>query len=98
VVMSAILLATAQAQRIPSQPEPMPSGQLITPLAPPGARYSQLNPGLTDFPDYPLGQAVKTVISPDGNTLLVLTSGFNGLNDAQGRQVAANSNEYVFVF
>ncbi|HEY1648796.1 MAG TPA: hypothetical protein VGF96_12490 [Terracidiphilus sp.] len=80
------------------QPQIMPSGQLITPLAPAGARFSRLNPGLKDFPDYTVGQAVKTAISPDGNTLLVLTSGFNRLNDAQGHQVAGDSNEYVFVF
>lgn len=76
----------------------MPSGQLITPLAPAGAKFSRLNPGLKDFPDYTVGQAVKTAISPDGNTLLVLTSGFNRLNDEHGHRVIADSNEYVFVF
>ncbi len=76
----------------------MPSGQFITPLAPPGASFVQLNPGLRDFPSYTVGQAVKTVLSPDGNTLLVLTSGFNRLNDAQGHRIPADSNEYVFVF
>jgi hypothetical protein len=54
----------------------MPSGQIITPLAPTGAVFSRLNPGLKDFPSYTVGQAVKTVISPDGNTLLILTSGY----------------------
>jgi len=76
----------------------MPSGQIITPLAPTGVVFSQLNPGLKDFPAYTVGQAVKTALSPDGDTLLVLTSGFNRLNDAQGHQVHADSNEYVFVF
>jgi len=76
----------------------MPTGQTITPLAPTGAKFSQLNPGLKDFPGYTVGQAIKTVISPDGNTLLILTSGYNSLNDAQGNRDAVNSNEYVFVF
>lgn len=76
----------------------MPSGQTITPLAPRGARFSTLNPGLKDFPEYTAGQAVKTAISPDGNTLLILTSGFNRLNDDGGHQAAADSNEYIFVF
>jgi YVTN family beta-propeller protein len=76
----------------------MPSGQVITPLAPVGAVFSRLNPGLKDFPSYTVGQAVKTVTSPDGATLLVLTSGYNRLNNAQGVRVAADSNEYVFVF
>ncbi|MGA8109680.1 MAG: hypothetical protein WB974_09605 [Acidobacteriaceae bacterium] len=88
----------ASAQNHPSHPQIMPSGQLITPLAPKGAKFSKLNPGLRDFPDYTVGQAVKTAISPDGNTLLVMTSGFNRLNDAQGHREAADSNEYVFVF
>ena len=41
-----------------SQPQIMPSGQLITPLAPKRAKFSQLNPGLRDFPDYTVGQAM----------------------------------------
>src|SRR5580658_140514 len=92
------LVATANAQNQATQPELMPSGQYITPMAPTGATFSKLNPGLKDFPNYTVGQAVKTVISPDGNTLLILTSGFNRLNDDQGHRSAANSNEYVFVF
>src|ERR1700734_2450430 len=78
--MLAGLSARANAQNQTSQPEQMPSGQYITPMAPKGATFSKLNPGLKDFPDYTVGQAVKTVISPDGNTLLILTSGFNRLN------------------
>jgi DNA-binding beta-propeller fold protein YncE len=74
------------------------SGQVITPLAPANAKFSSLNPGLPDFPEYTAGQAVKTVISPDGATLLVLTSGYNRLNNAQGLREPADSNEYIFVF
>jgi hypothetical protein len=92
------LCATASAQSNIGAPQSMPSGQIITPLAPTGAVFSRLNPGLKDFPSYTVGQAVKTVISPDGNTLLILTSGYNRLNNAQGVRVAADSNEYVFVF
>ncbi len=97
-VLFALLAASAIAQNDSAQPQRMPSGQFITPLAPKGSVFSRLNPGLSDFPDYTVGQAVKTAISPDGNTLLVLTSGFNRLNDDQGHRVAADSNEYVFVF
>ena len=86
------------AQTASQQPQVMPSGQLITPLAPAGAKFSKLNPGLKNFPDYTAGQAVKMALSPDGNTLLILTSGYNRLNDAQGHRSAADSNEYVFVF
>ncbi|HEX4037505.1 MAG TPA: hypothetical protein VHX37_05555 [Acidobacteriaceae bacterium] len=92
------LVTNAPAQSDSSHPQIMPSGQLITPLAPKRAKFSGLNPGLTDYPDYTVGQAVKTAISPDGNTLLVLTSGYNRLNDAQEHREAADSNEYVFVY
>ena len=97
-VLFALLAASAIAQNDSAQPQRMPSGQFITPLAPAGAVFSKLNPGLKDFPSYTVGQAVKTTISPDGNTLLILTSGYNRLNDDQGNRVAADSNEYVFVF
>ena len=62
--------AVSLAQTKNSEPQMMPTGQTITPLAPTGAKFSQLNPGLKDFPGYTVGQAIKTVISPDGNTLL----------------------------
>ncbi|HUK48549.1 MAG TPA: hypothetical protein VLW06_13190, partial [Terriglobales bacterium] len=48
------------------------SGQRITPTAPTGATFSPLNPGLADNPQYLAGQAVTSVVSPDGKTLLVL--------------------------
>ncbi len=102
ILLAALALAgmvlPASAQNSTGQPQTMPSGQLITPLAPDGATFSQLNPGLKDFPGYTVGQAVKTAISPDGRTLLVLTSGYNRLNNSQGIRDAADSNEYVFVF
>ena len=92
------IIRPAVAQSDNGQPQPLPSGQTISPLAPTGSVFSKLNPGLKDFPSYTVGQAVKTAISPDGNTLLVLTSGYNRINNAQGVREAADSNEYVFVF
>lgn len=97
-VLAGALWPAANAQNNTNQPERVPSGQFITPLAPAGATFSRLNPGLKDFPDYTAGQAIKTAISPDGRTLLVLTSGYNRLNNAQGLREAADSDEYVFVF
>ena len=93
-----MLAPLSMAQAGTAQPQQMPTGQLITPLAPTGAVFTKLNPGLRDFPHYTVGQAVKMAISPDGNTLLILTSGYNRLNDAKGHRIAADSNEYVFVF
>jgi len=76
----------------------LPTGQFITPLAAPGSTFQALNPHLHDFPDYTVGQAMSEALSPDGRTLLILTSGYNRLNNAEGKQSALDSNEYVFVY
>ncbi|MFZ0639809.1 MAG: bifunctional YncE family protein/alkaline phosphatase family protein [Candidatus Acidiferrales bacterium] len=76
----------------------LPTGMTITPMAARGSFYVPLNPGLEDFPDYVAGQPVTTAMSPDGATLLALTSGYNEMNDASGRQIKRDSNEYVFAF
>jgi DNA-binding beta-propeller fold protein YncE len=75
----------------------LPDGQVITPTAAPGAVFSSLNPGLADFPNFTAGQAVTTAVSPDGTTLLVLTSGYNLNYDSKGNAIPGDSNEYVFV-
>jgi YVTN family beta-propeller protein len=74
------------------------TGQTITPTAAPGSSFQPLNPGLTDAPNYTVGQAVSTVISPDGKTLLILTSGYNQLYDSTGHFSPGDSEEYVFVY
>ena len=83
-------------------PQILSTGQWITPLAPRGATFQPLNPGLADSPQYTAGQAVTTVMSPDGRTLLILTSGYNLWNYESGPNAGntnpADSNEYVFVF
>jgi DNA-binding beta-propeller fold protein YncE len=75
-----------------------PSGIRLTPTAAAGATFVRLNPGLRDFPGYVAGQAVTTATSPDGKTLLILTSGYNRLSDHTGKVIAADSAEYVFVY
>ena len=78
------------------------TGQRISPMAPEGASFQPLNPHLPDNPDYTVGQAVTTVVSPDGKTLLVLTSGFNLEESTSGSEAGeinpADSTEFVFVF
>jgi YVTN family beta-propeller protein len=74
------------------------TGQTLTPSAAPGSTFQALNPGLTDFPAFTVGQAVSTVVSPDGKTLLILTSGYNLQYDSDGGTLKQDSNEYVFVF
>jgi len=102
---SSILLAlTMVASLVPrqalaqSQPEILPTGMSLTPLAQPGTRFQYLNPGLPTVPDFRVDMAVTSALSPDGGTLLTLTSGFNQNLDATGSVDPNTSNEYVFVF
>jgi YVTN family beta-propeller protein len=80
----------------------IPTGVHITPSAAPGSSFQALNPGLSFDPGFTVGQAVTTAISPDGNTLLILTSGYNSQNFTSGPNKGNTnpdeSNEYVFVF
>ncbi|MEI9971209.1 MAG: beta-propeller fold lactonase family protein [Ignavibacteriota bacterium] len=85
------------------QAQPLPnSSQQITPTAPAGSRFEPLNPELPGFPAYTAGQAVTSLTSPDHNTLLILTSGYNLLNAPSGatagQQVSSASTEFVFVY
>jgi YVTN family beta-propeller protein len=73
-------------------------GRQITPTAPANSRFEYLDPDLPGFPDYVAGQAVSTVVSPNKTTLLILTTGYNLLNDSSGKQVNSASTEYVFVY
>jgi len=88
------------------QPQPIPlpnTGQQITPLAPPDSRFVTLNPRLPDHPNWLAGRAATTVVSPDHNTLLVLTSGYNrvyteGESTPPYPWYGPDSNEYVFIY
>lgn len=76
----------------------LPTGKRITPDAAPHALFQPLNPGLPTRPDFLADHAVDTTVSPDGSTLLILTSGYNRNNSSTGSRVAKESMEYVFVF
>jgi hypothetical protein len=75
-----------------------PTGQALTPAAAPGAIFQPLDPGLPDAPDYTAGQASAAVVSPDGKTLLILTSGFNRMFGPDGKVLPEQSTEFVFVY
>ena len=73
--------------------------QQITPLAPPTSQFQPMNPDLVDKPDWLVGQAVTSIVSPDHKTLLVLTSGFNRVcNTNSPVYYGPDSGEYVFVY
>jgi YVTN family beta-propeller protein len=81
-----------------TEAEQLPTGLSITPTAAHGAKFQMLDPELPKYPGFRAGQAVTTLVSPDGKTLLILTSGYNLLNDAAGKRDRDNSTEYVFVY
>ena len=78
--------------------EVTPAGQFLTPAAAPGAVFQALNPDLPGDPAFTAGQASALALSPDGKTLLILTSGFNRTYGADGKFIPERSNEYVFVY
>ena len=92
----------AVAQLGTGDPQILSTGQFITPLAPHGAHFQPLNPQLADNLEYTVGQAVTSVVSPDGKTLLILTSGFNLMDYTTGTNAGetnpTDSTEFVFVF
>src|SRR5579864_2581575 len=92
--------ATPVVRALPeiAKTEMLPTGMTITPMTAAGSFFVPLNPDLPGVPNYVAGQPVTTAMSPDGKTLLVLTSGYNRLNGADGRRMKEYSNEYVFVF
>ena len=100
-VLAAALAAAAAsvgAAFAASPPQFTPTGQYISPNAAPGAIFQPLNPHVAADPNYTVGQAGAVALSPDGRTLLILTSGFNRQYDPKGDLVPALSQEFVFVF
>jgi YVTN family beta-propeller protein len=98
-LLAAAPLLLIQATSAASDPIALPTGQFITPTAARGSVFQALNPHVASSPNYTVGQAMSTAVSPDGKTLLVLTSGYNLNANAAGTAVdTATSVEFVFVF
>jgi DNA-binding beta-propeller fold protein YncE len=76
----------------------LPTGMRITPTAAKGSTFQPLNPDLPDLPQFTVDHPISTAVSPDGGTLLILTSGYNRNNNAKGKAIPAQTSEYVFVF
>lgn len=76
----------------------LPTGQLISPTASPGATFINLIPGIKTTPSLPAGFAQTEALSPDGKTLLVLNSGYNYITDDKGVFIPGDSTQFVFVF
>jgi DNA-binding beta-propeller fold protein YncE len=92
------LAGSAQHKKHIPEAEELPTGMSITPLAARGSTLQPLNPGLPGLPDFTVDHPISTAVSPDGSTLLILTSGYNRNNDAKGKAIPAQTGEYIFVF
>src|SRR5882672_2840079 len=98
----AALLAAAslfcQPSAVASETTVLPTGATITPDAAPGSVFQSLTVDLPDYPNRAVDGAQTTAISPDGKTLLILTSGFNKLRGSTGAVQPQDSSEYVYVY
>jgi len=74
------------------------TGQFITPTALRGAVQEFLNPGLPAYPNFIAGEAVRSQLSPDGNTLAVLCAGQNSLDKPDGTLDTAASTQFIFLY
>src|SRR5947209_11021590 len=96
------IAVAGEARRQIAHPVPdgelLPTGMSITPTAAKGSVFQPLNPDLPDLPQFTADHPISTAVSPDGNTLLVLTSGFNRNFDSEGKRIADQSNEYIFIY
>ncbi len=99
----ALVLSGALARAQSTTPALPNMGRDLTPLG----TFVPLNPGLADNPDWLATHAVSSVVSPLGDTLLVLTSGYNRIfNNPLPANVLpllgafdrADSPEHVFIY
>ncbi len=75
--MLAVVLASAPASGAATPPGFLPTGFRITPTAAPGSVFARLKTGLRADGNADGAEASATALSPDGRTLLVITSGYN---------------------
>ncbi len=96
--MAIAIMAMTHALAEGTGDELLPTGQTITPLAPPGAVFQHLNAGTEGKAEDEVSQAVTSVTSPDGHTLLVLTSGYNLRFGSDGKKIPEASTEHILLF
>lgn len=90
--------ATAQIPAGQAPVQHLPTGQTLTPLAVPGAQFVPLTARVGPRPETVADGASAISNSPDGRRMLVLTSGYNRVNGADGAILPEQSVQYVFVY
>jgi DNA-binding beta-propeller fold protein YncE len=101
-VLTSLVQSAAQAHDPTDHPQTpalqLATGQYITPTFVRGAVQQLLNPGLPGYPNFVAGEAVKSQLSPDGNTLAIICAGQNSLDKPDGTLDTANSTQYIFLY
>ena len=96
-LLAGALFATVATVALAAPAQQMlPTGQSLTPSAAPAATYSPLVTNVGPHPSYIADGASAIAVSPDKREMLVLTSGYNRYNGADGKPVAAQSTQYIF--
>jgi len=99
-VASAAHIVPAHAQTFGPQPGSdvvlLPTGVFISPTAVPGASQQALIPSIPNWPaNLAASEAIKSQLSPDGNTLAVITAGYNDTTLTDGSGLIA---QFIFIF
>jgi YVTN family beta-propeller protein len=90
-----MFVVQAQAQ-VATGTELLPTGVFISPTAIPGANEQTLVPMIANWPaNYAASGALKSELSPDGQTLAILTAGYNDVTLTDGKDFNV---EYVFIY
>jgi hypothetical protein len=78
-LLATLIITPVLAQQNPASElsQLVATGQRITPLAAPGSQVLPLHTDLRSDDNANAANAVTTALSPDGSTLLILTSGYN---------------------
>ena len=92
VITCSAQVPIAQSINVPN------TGVVITPLAPQGARFTYLNPGLANYPNDVVEFAVSAAVTPDKKTLALITSGDYGIYATAGARDTSASTEWLFIF
>lgn len=102
-LIAVLAVATFSVNRGAYAQAVLPTGATITPNAAPGSVFQPLTVTKELMPIFPIANykpdgAETTALSPDGKTLLILTSGYNYNLDSSGNYDPNSSGEFVFVY
>ncbi|MCL2450789.1 MAG: hypothetical protein FWD17_17745, partial [Polyangiaceae bacterium] len=100
VASVASVVVPADAQTVGPQPgtdrQLLPTGVYISPTAIPGSNQQTLIPQVASWPaNIAASGAVKSKLSPDGNTLAVLTAGYNEVTLTDNSTLTV---QFLFIF